>query len=46
MSQKLEKLKLDLVKFTELGKLEVGYFGELRKGHMQRGRGTDRRVGR
>ena len=28
MSQKLEKLKLDLVKFTELGKLEVGYFGE------------------
>ena len=28
MSQKLEKLKFDLVKFTKLGKLEVGYFGE------------------
>jgi hypothetical protein len=28
MSQKLEKLKLDLVKFTELRKLEVGYLGE------------------
>ena len=28
MSQKLEKLKLDLVKFTDLRKLEVGYFGE------------------
>ena len=28
MSQKLEKFKFGLVKFTKLGKLEVGCFGE------------------
>ena len=28
MNQKLEKMKFNLVKFTKLGKLEVGYFGE------------------
>ena len=28
MGQKLEKLKFGLVKFTKLGELEVGCFGE------------------